>query len=120
MKFKATKNNFPEIKTFTAKWKGENYNITENDEFYFFIDTKKIIFYYQHNGEEYALSTIKLKIPSLSLDEEHYDQLRTLEETEFKVKTMLNVNNIIDVDAIFEKMINVLKSIPDVEDNNNK
>lgn len=33
---------------------------------------------------------------------------------------MLNVNNIIDVDAIFEKMINVLKSIPDVEYNENK
>ena len=54
------------------------------------------------------------------LNNESYDKLRALEETEFKVETMLNVNNIIDVDAIFEKMINVLKSIPDVEDNDNK
>ena len=120
MKFKATKNNFPKIETFVAKWKGKNYNITENDEFYFYIDSKEIIFYYQHDGEEYPLSTIKFNMSLHLLNNEYYDKLRALEETEFKVETILNVNNIIDVDAIFEKMINVLKSIPDVEDNDNK
>lgn len=114
MKFETIKHNFPKSNALTAKWKSKNYHVEESDEFYFCIEAEKITFYYQHKGEEYLLATIEFNQSLYLLSDEYYGELTKLEETEFKVETMLKVNHVVDVDAIFEKMVNILKLIPEV------
>ena len=111
MKFKSKKNPFPKTETFIAKWKGQQYSISKDSEVFFDVHKDEITLFLAQNGDEIPLAVINAEVLFYSLDDEHYNKISELEDKEFKP-----TGHILDIDAIFEKMVNVLKNIPDIED----
>lgn len=111
MKFKSKKNPFSKTETFIAKWKGQQYSISKDSEVFFAVYKNEITLFLAQNGDEIPLAVINAEVPFYALDDEHYNKISELEDKEFKP-----TGHILDIDEIFEKMVNVLKNIPDIED----
>lgn len=111
MNFQIKKNPFPKTESFIAKWKGQQYSISKDSEVFFDVHKDTITLFLAQNGDEIPLAEIKSEVLFYSLDDEHYNKISELEDKEFKPST----GYVFDIDAIFEKMVNVLKNIPDIE-----
>lgn len=111
MKFQIKKNSFCKTESFIAKWQGQQYFISKDSEVFFAVYKNKITLFLGQNGDEMPLAEINAEVLFYALDDEHYNKISELEETEFKP-----TGDTLDIDAIFEKMVNVLKNIPDIED----
>lgn len=110
MKFQIKKNSFRKTESFIAKWQGQQYSISKDSEVFFAVYKNEITLFLAQNGDEIPLAVINAEVPFYALDDEHYNKISELEDKEFKP-----TGHIFDIDAIFEKMVNVLKNIPDIE-----
>lgn len=111
MKFQIKKNPFPKTESVIAKWQGQQYSISKDSEVFFTVYNERIILFLAQDGNETSLAVINSEALFYSLDDEHYNKISELEDQFFKP-----TGHILDIDAIFEKMVNVLKNIPDIED----